>query len=255
MNNVKVVIPLYKTPLPPREEQAVRHNAEILGKYPLCVVVPQGMPHDYLLQLAPHATIIEVSDKWLGVKNGIAGYNRMMTSRAFYDLFSDSEYILVCQSDAWIFRDELQAWCDKGYDYIGAPWIRPPKYDTLKSKIYLIAQRLLHPTRRIHRTDILGKVGNGGLSLRKTASFADACDKYTDIIEKFGRKKDSFYNEDVFWAMIPQEFRYPSQEEALKFAIDENPDVALRMNGNQLPMGCHGCTKDIYYSFWEPYLL
>jgi hypothetical protein len=30
------------------------------------------------------------------------------------------------------FKDELQEWCDKGYDYIGAPWIATPKHTLVK---------------------------------------------------------------------------------------------------------------------------
>lgn len=54
-----------------------------------------------------------VSDTWLGVRNGIAGYNQMMLSREFYQLFNDTEYLLICHTDAWIFRDELEDWCKK----------------------------------------------------------------------------------------------------------------------------------------------
>lgn len=57
------------------------------------------------------------------------GYNRLMLSEDLYSAFSNYEYILICQSDAYIFRDELKEWCEAGYDYVGAPWLRRPLYD------------------------------------------------------------------------------------------------------------------------------
>ncbi len=251
---VQIVIPLYMSPLPLLEEQAVRNNIKILNNYPVSFVVPRGYDSEYLQYLSPTAGIVEVTDEWLGRKNGIAGYNRMMMSKSFYEIFSDCEYILICQPDVWVFRDELVSWCEQGYDYVGAPWVRPPKYDGFRSKVYLLAQRLLHPTRAIHRTDILGRVGNGGLSLRRVISHINACERYITDIERFLQGDCSFYNEDVFWAMIPQEFRYPMQEEALRFSMDENPDVAYSMNSNKLPMGCHGFCKAEYWPFWSSFI-
>ena len=79
----------------------------------------------------------EVSDEWLGRKNGIAGYNRMMLSAGFYELFRDYEYLLICHTDAWIFRDELADWCRRGYDCVAAPWVRRKVYDLPILKQYL----------------------------------------------------------------------------------------------------------------------
>ena len=126
---VKIVIPLYRLPLSQAEETAIKHTARILQSYPICFIIPEGLPKAPLERLIPQAGIMSVSNHWLGRENGISGYNDMMMSKDFYSLFADTEYILVCQPDAWIFRDELEKWCRKSYDYIGAPWIRPEKYD------------------------------------------------------------------------------------------------------------------------------
>lgn len=41
----------------------------------------------------------------------IDGYNKLMLSPSFYKAFSNYEYILIYQLDAWVFKDELQYWC------------------------------------------------------------------------------------------------------------------------------------------------
>jgi hypothetical protein len=35
-------------------------------------------------------------------------------SASFYERFLDTKYILIYQLDAFVFKDELQEWCDKG---------------------------------------------------------------------------------------------------------------------------------------------
>ena len=114
---VKIVIPLYRLPLSQAEETAIKHTARILQSYPICFIIPEGLPKAPLERLIPQAGIMSVSNHWLGRENGISGYNDMMMSKDFYSLFADTEYILVCQPDAWIFRDELEKWCRKSYDY------------------------------------------------------------------------------------------------------------------------------------------
>ena len=230
-SNVKIVIPVYQVPLTPQEELSVKQSAKVLHNYPICFVVPQGLSTESLQTLVPQAEIIAVSDEWLGRKNGIGGYNRMMMSREFYDLFSDMEYILICQPDVWIFRDELEAWCQKGYDYVGAPWIKHPRYKHFIPRAWLHLQKAFHPQRLVHRLDTLGRIGNGGLSLRRVGSFRNACAKYQKTIDHFCRHRHHLYNEDVFWAVIPKEFKYPTVEEALGFSFDVKPGLLYEMSG------------------------
>lgn len=252
--SVKIVIPIYQVPLNACEEASVKQALDILHNYPVCFVVPQGMSVDYLRELAPQAEIIAVSDEWLGRKNGIAGYNRMMMSREFYDLFDDVEYILICQPDVWIFRDELADWCLKGYDYVGAPWIKHPRYRYFIPRAWLHLQKAFHPQRMVHRLDTLGRIGNGGFSLRRVKSCQQACTQYKEVIDHFCRHRHHLYNEDVFWAVIPKEFRYPSVEEALGFSFDVKPHLLYEMSGGKLPFGCHGWTKPRLFKFWKNHI-
>lgn len=44
-----------------------------------------------------------------------------MLSVNFYRSFKEYEFMLIYQLDSYVFRDELLDWCEKDYDYIGAP--------------------------------------------------------------------------------------------------------------------------------------
>lgn len=254
-HRVKIVIPIYHDRLDDYERISLSNNLKILGageRYPVVFLLPEGIA-------APPETdgypVIRVSDEWLGCRNGIAGYNRMMMSGEFYDMFTDCDYILICQTDVWIFRDELGEWCDKGFDYVGAPWPKRAVYDTLPLRLWLGARKALCGRNgRILRQDCFNRIGNGGLSLRKVESHRRVCRSYADRIAEFNRHSDHLHNEDVFWAIIPDRFRYPTVEEALGFSFDVKPDYCYRLAGGKLPFGCHGWYKKRLREFWKAFL-
>ena len=166
---VVVVVPVYRPELTVWERASLRQTVRVLQEnYPVELLVPCGMDCSAIRREFPGLPVREVSDEWLGRKNGIAGYNRMMLSAGFYELFRDYEYLLICHTDAWIFRDELGDWCRRGYDCVAAPWVRRKVYDLPILKQYL-RWRLRRAQRagRMIRQSLYGKIGNGGLCLRK----------------------------------------------------------------------------------------
>ena len=254
MVNVKIVIPLYKESLSELELKIVKNNLRILKGYEIVFIVPDYLVLNTLSQQVhiENYSIIKVSDEWLGRKNGIGGYNRMMLSKKFYELFTDTEYILICQSDAYIFKDELSSWCDRGHDCVAAPWVKRSVYKFPLISCYMwIRQRLFSSYLHHLKQDLYNKIGNGGLSLRKVSSFIAACDKYNSEIDFFLSQEGHLYHEDVFWAIIPSTFNYPTVDEAMKFSIDTNPKYCYNRLGGKLPFGCHGLTRKSLYNFWK----
>ena len=162
--SVKIIIPFYKETLKDWEKAALANNMEKLSNYPVVFLKPEGLNISSYEQTYPQAETISVSTDWLGTKRGIAGYNEMMMSEAFYQLFSDCEYILICHTDAWIFRDDLSAWCQKGYDLIAAPWPTRPRYRHFPMKQFIQLKKWLFSSpEKISRMQMYDKIGNGGL--------------------------------------------------------------------------------------------
>lgn len=250
-----VVIPLYKSVLKSEEMASVEHNLAVLGdRFPVRFLVPDGVDFSAIEERFPMVALERVSDAWLGTRCGIAGYNRMMLSKAFYDRFSDFDYLLICQPDVWLFRDELEAWCERGYDYVGAPWPEKPIYRFGPVRLYLKLRRRLTPKRKVLRSDLFNRVGNGGLSLRRIKAFSAACERYAEGIEFFLSESHPLYNEDTFWALIPEGWHYPSADEARRFAFDLKPALSLELNGGELPFGCHGWFRPERRTFWDSYI-
>jgi hypothetical protein len=90
--------------------------------------------------------------------------------------------------------------------------------------------------------------------LRRIAPFRAACSRYAEEIERFLGETHALYNEDTFWALVPEGWHYPSAEEARRFAFDLKPELALQLNGGELPFGCHGWFRPERRAFWNGYI-
>ncbi|MDR0498179.1 MAG: FkbM family methyltransferase, partial [Holophagales bacterium] len=150
-----------------------------------------------------------------------------------YEKFDAYEFILICQTDAIILRDELDYWCEQEYDYIGSPW--PPTMSIGEETVI---------------TDPKYRVGNGGLSLRRINKCIELLNEFSEPAPDFyvKNKLPDFYvknkldSEDVFFAVhgyISNNFSIPSELVASKFSLDIRPDYFYELNSHYIPMGGH----------------
>ena len=259
---VAVVVPLSnRAELLPEEEISYRHLVHFLGRYDKYMVAPHGLSINF-----PEFGIERFDDSFFG---SAAANTRLMLSRPFYERFLDYEYILIYHLDALVFSDQLEQWCDAGWDYIGPPWLISGDTPWVKEP----------------------GVGNGGLSLRKTASCLKAlnskryaidpdtywqkyCASRSKLVQalNFPRKhlkrlrmfnnvqreianfKD---NEDKFWGFRSlnyyPEFKLADINTALRFAFEADPALCYEKANHTLPFGCHAWPK-YDRGFWEPHL-
>ena len=266
---VTVVIPLYN-PLPDYyQEVSLRQCARILApKYPVTIVAPED------LQLDSYYAIFEEEANVTVKKNGfpasffdsLTAYNSLMLSPFFYETFEAYDYVLIHQSDAFVFYDALDYFCNLGYDYIGAPWFK-----SFFGKSY---------------SNCFSGAGNGGFSLRRVS----ACLEVLNYKERFlpwrellstnnsplvkwkkllpeQRKRIQFrFNvefytqintrtEDYFWALdVPAAglpFRVAPPNVAMQFAFEQKPKFLFNRTG-KLPFGCHAWQRYEFESFWKP---
>ncbi len=239
---VAVVIPVYKSQMTPYEEISFDRCLEVLGGYPLILMCPEGLDLTEYTRKAPRAQVRGFDPANF---KSVAAYSQLMLRKSFYDRFRDYRYILIHQLDAFVFSDQLESWCARGFDYVGAPWLDEPDMEKLALE-----------TGRIRRTfprwakGLNTSVGNGGLSLRKVRTFR----LWLAIT---GRRAHGWpYNEDAFWAFYAASFyplfRVPRLELALKFSFELSPAKCFELNNRELPFGCHAWEKyDI--DFWRPF--
>ncbi len=241
MKNQKVTIfiPLYKPAYSGCEKVSLVQCCKILRKYVFSLVCPDDLDISaYEKILKEHKIDYKVERFSARHFNNIKEYNRLMLDSDFYRRFTGYEYMLTYQLDCFVFLDELEYWCEKGYDYIGAPWFEGFSLCTADS-------------------DLLDIAGNGGFSLRKIASIIKVLTpegKSKKIIKQY---IDNQKNEDIFFSMyakgIEKDFKVAPPKVAVHFSFECLPEKLYQMTGRKLPFGCHAWER---YSleFWEQFI-
>jgi len=245
-----VICPVYREILPLPEVIAIKNNATKLAQYNFVLLVPANFDLAFYEQFDEqhNLNLIKISPHHF---RSIKSYNNYLMSSEFWHLF-ESDYVLICQDDAWIFSDELEYWMSLNLDYIGAPWFKGFLHATADSKII--------------------KVGNGGLSLRSTQGTLKALENFSwlnclfyaflrlDHLKIFYILKyllsPKGLNEDKFFSYLLEylpDYKIASIEQALKFSFEINAPQLFKANNNQLPFGCHGWNK-YSISFWKEHI-
>lgn len=248
MSNEKdciIVIPVYKA-LGMNDKAVINQAMAMTPGIDKVFIMPQSFIPDNSFNDFTDLGVERFDDHFFA---GILGYNRLMFSIDFYKRFSDYRFMLIHQTDAFLFKPDLQHWCDKNYDYIGAPWLRPHKLKL--AKIYsflLIVSPWVYSDHRRKKIRHYNNVGNGGLSLRKIETFIKILEfsGTQNILNSYLEKQvsgDSIYNEDVFWSLegprLYKNFRKPHWREALYFSLEMYPSFGYDLMDQQLPFGCH----------------
>ena len=260
-----IVVPIYKT-LPTHIEIAsFRQLLKVLSKYDIIIYTYQGLDLSVYLNEASFANKslqIEYFEKYYF--SSIKGYNRLCLTVDFYRRVSSYKYMLIYQLDAWVFRDDLEYWCNLGYDYVGAPWFT--NWGTYEDG------------------ETLWAVGNGGLSLRNNSFYirflnykwpilhrVDFDKGFIQIIKSINmscrtvkwwiRTVSDYTNEDY---LLTNFFNFSNTKElmpnlptthiAAKFSFEKSPAYLYELCENQLPFGCHAFEKYEYEKFWKKYI-
>lgn len=284
MKQCVVVIPLYRSKPSNSEIASFKQVLSVLRNYDISIFTYDNLDlsiYEEISQYIGKSYSVEYFDKFYF--SSVENYNRLCLDKDFYRRFSLYEYMLIYQLDAWVFRDELKYWCNKGYDYIGAPFLWPSA-----KKQY------------IHE---LAYVGNGGFSLRKVSYCLKVLSRFHFLpyLKPAGIIKDFYYNRYilykgkirkdhfinlVFFVLlksigIRNNLHYmfksninedrilgcyakdawgihanlPSVMEAVKFSFEVHPTFLYSLNGEKLPFGCHAFEKYEFENFWKRYII
>jgi len=117
---VAITIPVHRNRLDELEELSLARCVEVLGHHRLIFVGPESLDFGVYLRRARGASVERFPDHYFKT---YVGYNKLMLSRDFYSRFSGFSYILKYELDAFVFRDDLAYWCERGFDHVGAPWV------------------------------------------------------------------------------------------------------------------------------------
>lgn len=266
MQRVAIAVPYHRRELRAEEELSLVRLERVLGNYDRFFVSPRTLA-DATATGRPGYCFAAFDDAYF---RNIASYSRLLLDPLFYRRFDEYEFLLIYQPDCLVFADRLEEFCDLGYDYLGAPWLRS----------------------RERPEEGFSRVGNGGFSLRRVQAAlrvlsAPRPSLPTALRRTYtGRRDDlpprwtlrglrrrlrvareasrgiTWYrrryslNEDHFWSdratLFDPTFRVADVESGLAFAFDEAPRRAYAELG-RLPFGCHGWYRRDR-AFWEEHL-
>lgn len=220
-DKVCVLIPIYKDHALTIEEYiSISNNIRILSNYDIFFL------HDPSLDTGLYRYCFpEIRFKSFCFKNR-QQYSNMCLDYRFYDMLKEYEYVLICQTDAYVFKDELSYWCSREYDYIGALGL------FIKITYPYIGKWDDKDVGDIHSYPHI--VLNGGFSLRKVQAMYDLCFKHKDIFSK------ETFNEDcvICWRHW-DELNMPPLEECIKFSAENQTYAFYPEYYDELPFGCH----------------
>ena len=286
MSKYCIVVPVYKpfNLLATNELLSLNRLYKVLCIHSIYIIGPTALNFGaYIDHARTSGTLVKSKTFDECYFSTISGYNRLLLSELFYKKFTQYKFILICQTDAYVFRDELNYWCKKEYDYIGAPWSGMHVYDN----------------------ELLEGVGNGGFSLRKVKgaiimlrklrmlevlehyqyfNWKGTVPRLPSILIKLFRsiqkpgnfEKTYNFQEDVFWCksapkrlnsfacnatilrlmgrlLIKNDFKIAPVGTAVQFSIETNPQEYYNLNKGQLPFGCHAWGK-YDPEFWKAFI-
>ena len=164
--DIAVVIPIYLPSLSNSERISLEQCLKLLSSYSIVVIKPESLDLDDIINFFGLTHIEAFPDKHFV---SLRAYNKLVLSEEFYRSFQHYTYMLIYQLDAYVFKDELLNWANKGYDYIGAPWLPWKKrHLSVIGRYRLYCQRLFCRLfdEKTFKTDkyYAYQVGNGGFT-------------------------------------------------------------------------------------------
>jgi hypothetical protein len=230
MKPVVVVVPLHKTVLDPLEHFSLAYSLHVLRQRDRLLIGPNGLDLGFYQGQYGDIPFIDFGPECFA---SIQGYNRLLLNPEFYLRFAEYEFVLILQPDAIVLRDELDEWCARPFDYVGAPW--PDGYELFVN----VGRFEGNKGKRVKVP-----VGNGGLSLRRVAkSIALLREFDDDTLSLFLRTGSS---EDLFFSVmgaLSEDFIIPNEMTAARFSLELKPSYYLAVNGGRMPMGGHAWWK------------
>jgi hypothetical protein len=273
--SIAIVVPVYRSEPNALEVIALSQCCKLLGKYPIVFVCGDS------LEIAPYYTacrqhgiepLVErfESDCFFST----AGYNKLLFSRRFYERFTNYDFILIHQLDAFVFKDTLTYWCDQGYDYLGAPWFEKSDESTAADPLvpwggngglslrrvdaFLAVLTPPFPHARVRTWDNLWRKHRSRSLVEKAFRLPRLLGKYCRKSNLYGNylAKPKMYEDGFFSLVVPRvfpRFKVAPAAVGIFFAFECQPRRVFEMTASELPFGCHAWERyDI--GFWRPFI-
>lgn len=248
-HSVAIVVPIHSVPSTESERLSLHLLRQHLSSYRRFIVAPTGLA----LHGLDDFDIVRFPRRFFSSAHG---YNRLLVTRRFYHAFAEYDWMLVHQLDALVFRDELSHWCEKEFDYIGAPIVIPVMWRPFNG---------LNGGFSLRRVRAFRKVLHGGSPQRLKMAANDMMFMQRRLIFRVAKRCLLWLHlrgllnaapalifrsgcpEDIFWCelapLLDGNFKLAPPEVAKRFAFETEPSQLYQELGRRLPFGCHAWEK------------
>lgn len=235
MNELCVIIPVYKTLLDQNEILSVDRSIEILHKYNIYFVVPDNMDITFYNNRYPNIQRVYFDSHFF---ESTRSYNLLMLSEFFYKKFDNYKYMLIAQPDTYITKGlySIEYFLDLEYDYIGAPWVP----GLLLYRFGEPYGSVKNPLIKWINKPITCIVGNGGFSLRKISSTVNLLKKKRIQAKLWGKRgnEDAFFS---YYGFLYNKFKIAPLDIAKSFSLEVNMEEHL--SKGEVPFAVHAWEK------------
>ena len=282
MDKVVIIIISHKSELNIHEQISLRQCYKVLGSYPIKIICPYGLDVSGYKEFLPNPQFDFIDPVW---QSTYENFNRLKVEQFLYERYKKYQFILFYEPDVFVFRNELEYWCNQNLDYIGAPWFEDWNKSTAENNIKGVGNGgfslrnvsgILNQHKLLKRLKIIYKYENydwKGLMLRTLRIFADIVKykSFEPVFELSNGQEDFFWcidmpdlfekyiNNNSFVAKLfklspIQKLKIADITTAMKFSMECQPARLFAMNKNNLPFGCQAWPKyDI--EFWKPFII
>lgn len=278
MRSVAVIIPVYKTinELCDFEKRSIINNTKVLSNRSIIFICPRSIEKEVysdLCGLKIKFNHLEVFDDFFFTST--KSYNLLLINTMFYKFFKRFEFIYICQTDVWVFYDDLNTFINLNYAYIGGMCF---EFNTIQEIPHIRVSKLIGPInggaslRNVRKHIKLLNTSHTNETLYLSSNLINAAfDKselgFFDILEIIKNNQvkrtihNSQLNEDynLYFAFEKHDSdSVPNKNEAILFSWDVAP-WALYSFTKKLPMAAHAWFRDDgpykgNFDFWKKFI-
>jgi hypothetical protein len=212
-----VLVPVYREVPEQFELLSMQQLVLKLGEREIRIVAPEGLSATHYLDILGDRPVHYFDRRFFASRET---YNALMVYEPLYRVADGFQFVLVHQTDAFVFEDHLDHWtAATSFDYIGAPFVGAAK-------------------------TILREGANGGFSLRNVDAFLRVLTRRNSLMFALPRSKERSLRrvrrgemmEDNYWGSV---VRVASLDERIDFAFESGLETLGARYAAKPPFGCH----------------
>jgi len=240
---VTILIPVFDTPLTAVAMNSLATIQEHLGDFPITFLKGKSFTQvEELTEFCPSADFVSFDDRYFSSRKNYA--KLLLSSELYYD-FGWSRYLLICEMNTVITRNELAYWCRQGHDFI------QPVPNLVAESAIPVAVKMRFQTQDFLRSNEsrLAEFGKAsGISLRNTEAFQKLIKRKGQAIHRFLAVNPESTNDAIFWEFYANrwwpEMNTPTKLSRNSFA--QSATFAAKLDRNsEKPFAISGLTRPL----------